>query len=277
MTHRPLFRNLTFLLIGMLLMQSPSAAGTGSVPDARAEVEGRVIIFSANGYMPFCSSTAGASPLDYDGSGMFVDLLDAFEKEHPDCALRRVLLPRARINTWLSNGFAAAYSLHSPLFNILSTQGYVFSIPIWTTADYVYTLKDSDLRCERPEDLCGVQLGIIRGFGYGPLDPLLESGVIPHLAVDTDLQLYELLLGGRIQAIVANKHVLPYSMHRYGLDPAQLRVAGPPLYEFELSTVVRRDEPELLQTLNAFIRASQKNGLLKCIEERWVGADPSLH
>jgi ABC-type amino acid transport substrate-binding protein len=89
--------------------------------------------------------------------------------------------------------------------------------------------------------------------------------------VETDRQLYQLLLDGRVRAIVANRHVLPYSMYRYGLNPLRLRAVGPPLYEFELSVMIRKDHPEILEALNGFIRESRADGLLDGIQRRWLG------
>ncbi|WP_022663294.1 substrate-binding periplasmic protein [Paucidesulfovibrio longus] len=260
---------LAFLLAlaGLLLAFPPQAAALepGGSPDEY------VMLFPTTSYMPFFSGNAGKTSTEYGGHGMLVDLLDAFEKKYPQYAMQRVRLPRVRANDWLARKQPVAFALHSPFFGGLVTGGFDFSLPLWTTADSIYTLKDDPLRYERPEDLRGVPMGVIRGFGYGLLDPLLRSGAIASIGVETDRQLYQLLLDGRVRAIVANRHVLPYSMYRYGLNPLRLRAVGPPLYEFELSVMIRKDHPEILEALNDFIRESRADGLLDGIQRRWLG------
>ncbi|MGE4291193.1 MAG: substrate-binding periplasmic protein [Desulfovibrio sp.] len=253
------------ILQTLLLCPSPATA-----EDSGQELR---MIFTSSGYMPFYSDTAGATALDYDGAGMLVDLLRIFENAHPEYEFRHLRLPRSRANAWFRQGQADIYVLQSDFFAGIAAEHYAFSIPLWHTADLVYTLQGSTLRYSCPDDLCGVPTGIICGYGYGPLDPLLRAGDIPSTCVGTDRQLYRLLLDGRVQAIVANRHVLSYSMYRYGLNPLRVRAAGPPVYEFDLSVMVRKDRPEILDALNAFIRESRESGLMDDIARRWLGAD----
>lgn len=229
------------------------------------------IVFSASGYMPFYSGQAMLDGTEYGGMGMLLDLLEEFEKAHPEHSIGSMVLPSVRAAKMRREGEAEAYALSSPFFESDLESRYIFSETIWTTADAVYVLASSPDCPAGPEALKGRTLGVIRGFGYAQLDEGLAAGFIKSVGVETDVQLYRLLLSKRVDAIVGNLHVLPFTMARLGLNPDAVRACDPTLYEFGLSVVVRADKVDFLRDLNAFIRQCRADGVLGEIERRWVG------
>lgn len=255
------FWHIPALCFAILLLSGPVAA---------REV---VMVFGA-GYPPFYMDGKTDGTSDNLESGMFIDFLQEFERRYPEYAIRKVRLPRARMDQWMSEGRAHAFSLNSPLF-VSSAQGsrYVFSETIWRTGDHLAVRGDSSLTYSRPEDLAGKRVGVVFGNGYGPLDPLIASGRIRPRKVYRQSLLAPLLEDGRIDAYPANRHVDPYLWKQAGYARGTFRLLDPPLYEFDLAVQVCKDSRNFLRDLNAFIRESRKNGFLEALTELYLGTD----
>ncbi len=82
------------------------------------------IVFNDAGYVPFFSAGEENSDGEYEGEGMFIDFLDAFENAHPEHTIRRIRLPRPRANMMISTGEVDGYALMSPVF--MDTKGGTF-------------------------------------------------------------------------------------------------------------------------------------------------------
>ncbi|MBU1612474.1 MAG: transporter substrate-binding domain-containing protein [Proteobacteria bacterium] len=244
-------------------------------PPSRATAEEVVLLFNDSGYMPFFSGDPGSEYLQYNGHGMLVDFLDAFEAKYPQHSIRRILVPRERANRMITEGTAEGYALNSPLFAGSLSDQFTFSIPIWHTADAVYVNRDQPCY-SNGEQLSGKLLGRIRGYGYGPLDDDLKSGRIRSMVVDKHEQLYRVLLANRVDAIVDNIHVLTYKTRKEGANSTAFRACSPALYEFDLSVFVRSEKKAFIRDLNTFIRMSMENGLLRNIERQWLGDFPPV-
>lgn len=238
-----------------------------------------VLLFNDAGYMPFFSNEYGTNKGQFAGKGMFVDFLDAFEAAYPRHSIKRVLVPRRRANRMIEVGAADGFALQSPLFFNDPGGHYRFSQPIWQTGDYVYVLRKGEggEPCAGTrEALFGKKVGLISGYGYGPLEAWLREGDITESRVRTHEQLYRLLLNGRVDAIVDSMHVLPYNFGVLALDYLRVQACPPPLYAFGLSVVLHESKAQFIRDLNNFIRESKTNGLLRRIEEKWIGGAGTL-
>lgn len=229
-----------------------------------------IIMVFSGGYPPFYSMESpdgvSASPL----SGAFVEFLNAFERENPHYAIRKKRLPRARMDDALLDGTAHAFSLNSPLFvDEENRQHFRFSTPIWRTGDHLIVLDDSSIRSPDPVELEGKRLGIIHGNGYGPLDDPIKRGRIKANAVYRPEQLMDMLLAGRIDGYVGNRHTEPFIWMQKRSDADRFKRLDPPLYEFDLCVMVRKDCPEFLDALNTFIARSRENGFLDGLNARY--------
>lgn len=264
MLHRPSVRALSALLLLVpCLLWGACAAG------AQSALEPVVMVFGA-GYPPFYNHSE-PDGRDNIREGMFVDFLAAFGRAHPEFPIRRVVLPRARLDDWLASGRAHAFSLNNPDFVPRSDREHiVFSHTLWRTSDHVLVRAGEEFPYSRPEDLTGRRMALVYGNGYGPLDPLLEAGDIAADRPYTAEAMYRMLARGRADAAVGNRHTHAFTLHAAGLPEDALALLDPPLMEFDLAVAVRKDRRDFLAALNAFIDASRASGLLDTIEREWM-------
>lgn len=228
-----------------------------------------VVMVFGRGYPPFYSLGHHDGNEQDTMHGAFIDFLSAFEREY-GYSIRKIRLPRLRMNEWIRDGRADAFSLNSPLFTPEEDKAVLqFTQPIWRSGDHLVVLASSPIRRADLESLGGKRLGLVYGNGYGPLEPMLESGAVKQQRVYRAEQLPALLLGGRVAGYVGNRHVAPWIWEIQGFRPKQFRVIEPPLYEFDLAIGVRKEQGQLLRDLNEFIGRSRENGLLDSINQRY--------
>jgi|GEM_PF-2192446 ABC-type amino acid transport substrate-binding protein len=227
-----------------------------------------VMVFGAS-YPPFYWMSQ-TDTTEAKGHGMFIDLLQAFRKEHPEIDLRMVSLPRKRMDAWIDDGRAQAFSLSSPLFfTPRERQNYAFSPTIWTTSDHLVVPRDSKISSTDLEGLRGKTIGFLHGNDYSYLDTAAEEGLFRQYYAIYSHTLLQMMHHGRLDAVVINRHSLPYHLRRAGLGKEDVRVLPDPLYEFDLSILVQKNQQRLLDKLDRFILESRRNGLLKKLEREW--------
>ena len=245
------------------------------VPMRRPGAENVSLLFNDSGYMPFFTFEHGGG--DGPGRGMLIDFFDAFEAACPMHHIHRVVVPRKRANAMVAEGLADGYALQNPMFVKGLGDAFVSCETIWSTGDFVWVRAGDPGACvDGYERLEGKLLGLVSGYGYGPLDPMLQSGAIRSQCVTTHRQMYKLLQSGRVDAIVDSMHVLPYNLRSMGVPLSRFKACPPPLYSFDLSVVVSVNKKDFISDLNAFIRDSRADGLLARIEGKWVGWVASL-
>lgn len=204
------------------------------------------------------------------GRGMFIDFLDAFEEEHPDMHIRRICLPRKRMDEWLIDGRADAFSLNAEMFVSPEHKKHmVFTEPLWRSGDHLMVPVDSDIQDSSLESIKGKLIGLIHGNKYGHLDKAAEDGLIKTSRAVSMRMLLEMLDRGRLDAVVINRHTVHHYVSLLDFAETDYRLVNPPLFEFDLAVAVHRDHQELLQSLNDFIRQSRADGLLERLERKW--------
>lgn len=224
----------------------------------------------SGGYDPFfpCGSTDGTD--NNLESGMFIDFLRAFVEEYPQYSIRKTRLPRVRMDKAMREGRVDAFSLNSPLFvRPEDRSSATFAETIWQTGDHVVVRSGSKLKYAGPDSLAGMTIGVILGYGYGPLDAYLEDGRIRGLRGTSQEQMYRLLLAGKIDALIENRHSGPAVWKRMGYGPDYFRMLEPPVYEFGLGILVRNERQDFLRDMNAFVVRARASGLLRRIDARY--------
>lgn len=252
------------LLVLFLALQATTLTALPHTAQARE----LVMVFGSS-YEPFYhtnSQTNGAVV-----TGMFADLLDAFEDEHPSFSIRRVFLPRVRMDRWMETGRAQLFALSSPFFLPHGRRDdFIYTQAIWTTGDHVVVTPESDIEDPRPEALVGKRLGVIRGNGYGPFDDYFEKGLIKDERANSMHHLYRMLQRGRVDAIIDNRHVGPYNLIKNGYDLDRFVFLTPAVYEFDLMTEARPEAADFIAAFDAFIGRAKENGLLEELWRRYV-------
>lgn len=228
------------------------------------------LLVGKNGYPPFVIvDVDDAGAVIY--RGVVVDFLDAFEERYPGYQRQFVSLPRKRANAAMARGEKIDLMFQSPMFAAQSTKDhYQFTESLYRSKDVVITRKGDGLHYRSPEDLFGRKVGTISGYGYGIFDELFEAGKISDRRVNLHTQAIQLLDRNRVDAYFGNIHVSPYFIGELGLDPASFRLSEKSLFEFDLAFMVNRSKGSLYKDLNAFVRDSRDNGLLKEIMEGYI-------
>jgi len=218
-----------------------------------------IMVFGKN-YKPYY--------LDNLEEGMYIDFLEQFEKQHTEFTIKKLSLPRKRMDLWMQSGKAHVFSLSSPLF--YKGKAYLFTDPIWTTRDYAISKKSNIVKYEKPEDLFNVKTGIILGNAYGQVDPYIKSKQIKAQTVIDVKALNRILFIDRVSCILANKHITLYEMKNSGVDASQFYFPETPLYEFKLMPMVQPSHKHFVDAMNAFIKESNENGFMEKINEKYL-------
>lgn len=227
------------------------------------EAERIEIVFFEEGYPPFYM--AGLQ------EGMMIDLLNAFDEQSAEFTLVYTGLSRKRIDLAMSNGTAQASGLTNPMFiSPENVENFLFSIPIWTSGNYIMMRNNNQFPYARPEDLFDKKLGVLFGNRNGALDAYIEAGKITAVPIRTNDLLYRNLSIGRVDAVIANKHVALHEIKKLGLDASQFVFADTPLFEFELMMQVQKTHSVFVEQMNQFIEQSKHNGLLENLLKKYT-------
>lgn len=221
-----------------------------------------IIILFGDGYPPFYWNDAQ--------TGMYIDLLDAFQTKHPQFEITKEVLSRKRLDDWMISGKAHAMSLTNLDFVPDEVkQSYLPSETIWTSSDVIVSHQLAPLTSAEIGSLIGKKLGTIYGNHYNQLESHFADNTIMEVETYKIEDLYSLLVNKRVDGIVVNKHTIPFDVERFGFDSEQFYVNEFPLYYFALNTLVKKDSPGFYQLFNQFIKESKKNGVIKNIEKKY--------
>lgn len=205
-----------------------------------------------NGWMPFVRINRNGADVSY--YGLMFDLLDDFEKAHPEFNRKLVLSTRKRANAMMEKGEGIDLMLNSPLFvSIEILAHYKFTNALLRMHDKVISLKSQKLEYHTPHDLIGRKVGTIRGYGYGHFDFLLKNGLFEDVRVDSHSQAIGMLHKNRIEFYIGNNLVSPLYMKEMGLDISDFQFSDGSLYEFNVAFAVNKNRPELYDKLNSFV------------------------
>ncbi|BBD06889.1 uncharacterized protein DFE_0163 [Desulfovibrio ferrophilus] len=247
-----------FILLAALVQPAPAVAA-----------ENIVMLFSG-GYPPYYDFPS-ADDTNSNKPGFFTEFLAAFKRAHPEFSIIKTRLPRKRIDHWMREGRAQAFSLNSELFIKEEDRHlFEFSIPLCRSCDHLATRADAQFHYSGPDSLKGHLLGIVHGNGYGPLDPLIESGQIATAAPQGEQRLVKMLMLGHVNLAILNRETGRTAMERQGVAPGDIKFLDPPIYCFDLAVQVRKEHQAFLQSLNAFIKTSQTNGFMEYLRAKWL-------
>lgn len=211
-----------------------------------------------------------ANGTEKSGRGMFIDFLEKFEADNPGTTIRKVCLPRKRMDEWLAMGKADAFSLNAEIFVTSENRRHMeFTTPLWRSGDHLMVPANSVIRDSSLKSIRGKRIGLIHGNAYPSLDAAAEKGTIKTARAVSMRMLMEMLDRGRLDAVVVNRHTVHHYLSLLEFKANEYKVLDPPLYEFDLSVAVHKNRPELLKMLNKFIEQSRNDGFLQQLEARW--------
>lgn len=222
-----------------------------------------------NGWMPFVRINRNGADVSY--YGLMFDLLDEFEKAHPEFNRNLVLQTRKRVNAMMEKGEGIDVMLNSPLFvSIDVLTHYKFTNTLLRMHDKVISLKTNKSEYKTPHDLIGKSVGTIRGYGYGHFDFLLRNGLFDDVRVDSHSQAIGMLHKNRIEFYIGNSLVSPLYMKEMGLEISDFQFSKASLYEFNIGFAVNKNRPDLYNKLNQFVTDYVADGRFDALLESYT-------
>lgn len=147
--------------------------------------------------------------------------------------------------------------------------------PLANGAGHFLSVKGSELKDVRPEDLLAKRVGIVRGYTTSKqMQALFESGKVTRVEVSRIKQLLDLMqVGGRIDFILENIHVARYVFQQHYAGQAfNLQVVGEDYIDGGLYICWAESHPEAHKIRVDFDDAIQSmldDGSIERIESRF--------
>lgn len=205
-------------------------------------------------FPPFYTVTSKKEP-SKSMRGIFIDMLQEFQEQHPEYAIEYKCMPRARISKQLLKGTADAFALTDPIFISAEEKAqYSASLPMWTIGDHLLVRADSPITKTDLNLLFGKTIAVLHGNSYKQLDEYFNQGLINKHAVYATKQIFELLLKNRADAAICNKSTLPGLIEQSGHSMDEFKMLENPLYTFRLHLLVHHRYSAFLQDFNEFIK-----------------------
>jgi len=138
-----------------------------------------------------------------------------------------------------------------------------FSEPYYLTSEQL-TVRKETYDLNRLEDLPGRVVGTLK---FSLAHRILEAqGGIDIRSYDGQINAYEDLATGRLDAVLMDYPIALY----YGRPNAKLKFAGGPISQMAYGIGVRKEDQQLLQSINLALERISQNGKLREILERWA-------
>ncbi|WP_415719679.1 substrate-binding periplasmic protein [Maridesulfovibrio sp.] len=213
-------------------------------------------IFFGYKFPPFYTATSKKEP-SKSLHGIFIDMLQDFQKQHPEYKIEYKCLPKARITNALAKGKADAFALTAPMFMSTETkERYTTSLPMWTMSDHLLVRKDSKIVSADLDDMIGKTITVLHGNSYSELDKYFEKGLIKKHAVYSTKLMLNLLLKHRVDAAVCNKQTLPGLIKQTNFSMEDFIIIKKPLFTYRLHLLVNRANADFLHEFNNFIKSN---------------------
>ncbi|HEX5841845.1 MAG TPA: transporter substrate-binding domain-containing protein [Pseudomonas sp.] len=143
----------------------------------------------------------------------------------------------------------------------------VFSAPFGQVVDVMVFAPGKAFPVKRPEDLRGKSVGLVRGYAYPDLVPLIEAGQLDRRNGLNEAQLLEMLAKSRFDQIVANKAIVQYSMIK--MPEYRYLEIGDVMSSFDVSMRVHPKHEAWLDKLDTAILKLKQQGVIKKIYAKY--------
>lgn len=146
-----------------------------------------------------------------------------------------------------------------------------FTNPVQTFNIVVFTASDSRLRVQKPSDLAGTQVGVVKTN----IGAKIVGGIdgVDGVEFDSFEQALFALLSGDIEALVYPENVGWRLVIRSKQENA-VKVVGAPLAKIQRAMGIRKGDAELLAMMNAGINRLKETGRYDEIAGRWFAEKP---
>ncbi|MVW75185.1 substrate-binding periplasmic protein [Pseudomonas xionganensis] len=143
----------------------------------------------------------------------------------------------------------------------------VFSVPFGKVVDVMVFAPGKRFPVKGPEDLRGKSVGLVRGYAYPDLLPLIKAGQIDRRNALNEAQLLEMLARMRFDQVVINKAVVQYSVLQIP-EYRDLEI-GDVMSAFDVSMRVQPRHEAWLEKLDAALLVLKKQGVIERIYAKY--------
>lgn len=203
-------------------------------------------------------------------TGIGHDILTEITKRTGD-SVEFIRVPNKRAFVMFKTDLVDMMVIDSPLWSDPEKSSeYVFTHSLMTVKEYVYTLANSRLTIFGPEDLFGKKISFIGGYQYPVLDEAFRSGKISTIEVRNENSLLQMLLLGRVDAILMDSIAFAHAIADAGYGESMF-IRGMQLSETALGIKIRREKEYIIPRFNSAISSMKKDGTLDKIIEKYLG------
>lgn len=198
--------------------------------------------------------------------GIYQDILDELAKLTGD-SFNVQYYPYPRISLLFNDGLLDIEpGVYPGWVQNQSTPG-LFSAPFGKVVDVLVFAPHKAFPVSRPEDLRGKSVGMVRGYAYPELAPLVASGQLDRRNGLNEQQLLSMLARSRFDQIIVNKAVAQYNLLEI---PEYRRLEiGDIVSAYDVSMRVQPKHAAWLDRLDAAILQLKQQGIIEKIYARY--------
>ncbi len=143
----------------------------------------------------------------------------------------------------------------------------VFSNKVYISEQLIFSRRDRVQEFARFEDLRGKRLCTHRGYVYGTVQEMMDSGELIRADGNTDEQMLKMLLVGRCDVMVGPELTTKELLQDLGLEDRLVRT---PLVDqtWDLKFMLSKEKRELLPRINAFLARENFDALFDAFLQR---------
>lgn len=143
----------------------------------------------------------------------------------------------------------------------------IFSVPFGKVVDVLVFAPGKTFPVKHPEDLRGKSVGMVRGYAYPELIPLITSGQLDRRNALNEQQLLGMLSKSRFDQIIVNKAIAQY--HQHSSDNYDQLQIGDVISAYDVSMRVHPKHADWLDKLDAAIIQLKQQGTIDKIYARY--------
>ena len=252
------------LLLALLML---AAYGQLAPPHAACAGEREMITLSLppSGWPPYVIS-------DLNGAGPGGIMVDVFREicRVEGYELQMVLYPEKRGHMLLREGHVDAISKAREWVEDPSI--YLWTNPVIDSSDVVVFRQTNPIPFTSPQDLAGLNVGLIFSFHYPRLTPLIDRGQITEHRANNSQNLLRMLNHGHIDCAVINPLVTRWQLrNQTDLSPADFAFSDTPLDNASCRFAFTRGErwKPFIARFNRQLAKMKEDGRLDAIVARY--------
>ncbi|MDX5373429.1 MAG: transporter substrate-binding domain-containing protein [Pseudomonadaceae bacterium] len=139
----------------------------------------------------------------------------------------------------------------------------LFSVPFGKVVDVLVFAPNKAFPVRQPEDLRGKSVGMVRGYAYPELAPLIASGQLDRRNGLNEQQLLGMLAKSRFDQIIVNKAIAQY--HQLKIPEYRRLEIGDLISSYDVSMRVHPRHAAWLEELDAAIVKLKQQGIIEKI------------